>query len=388
MQRLSFSLKLAFLYGLAKLKWVHPLLPDHMHDRLPVGWNFKMFWVAFKTGGTKIYDDYYCEFRHLDSYRPKADVEPQFQLSEAEIKSFYDNGFIGPFNLHTAEEIDNLRKHLVNKVIPSDSPWTYVVHDGRAFADWLFNRKNDALGEKAEETVEGYGSTISRHLDDEKLLALFRRPEITKRCAQLIGPDILLVRSNFFEVKAHTSGTKFHQASTWLFDNMLESTAVPVDPDELWQVTCWIALTDADEENGCLVMIPGSHDKIYPLIINRHTSHYDPNSPYKQGSIDYPFDKAKQVPIPVKAGQFILFTERMIHGSMPNKTDRSRWAVNCRFTKTDTRLYSEKMLEEGVVSTYGAYKNISMDKWRAVLVHGEDRFGYNRLLVEPKPEKV
>ncbi|MEZ4299806.1 MAG: phytanoyl-CoA dioxygenase family protein [Polyangiaceae bacterium] len=376
---LLFSTKLAALYALGKMRWLHPALPQKLMSHLPVGWNREMFWRAFTTGGTRIYDDLYCEHEPPRSYAPRAEVAPEYRLEEAQIRSFHDKGYTGPFDLLTESEIAALRAHLVGDLIQSDSPWKYELHEGRGFADWLFNRDEAEIAQTSQSIVPGYGRTINRHLDDERLLSLFSRPEITKRVAQLVGPDLLLVRSNFFEVKPGSKGTQFHQASTWLFDDMRESTANPENPRELWQVTCWIALTDANEDNGCLVMIPGSHDRMYPLIIQRSARGFDPSSPYKQGAIDFPFKSARHDPIPVKAGQFLLFTERVIHGSLPNRTSASRWAVNCRYAKTSTRLFSERTLKEGVVSTYGAYRNVSMHKWRAVLVHGEDRYGHNKL---------
>ncbi len=39
---LIFSLKLAFWYAIAKLKFVRPILPKKLRNRLPIGWNFHM----------------------------------------------------------------------------------------------------------------------------------------------------------------------------------------------------------------------------------------------------------------------------------------------------------------------------------------------------------
>ncbi len=64
---LKFDFKLAFWYILAKLKFIHPILPNKLKTRLPIGWNFHMFWTAFKSGGTRIYNDYYCKLREPNS---------------------------------------------------------------------------------------------------------------------------------------------------------------------------------------------------------------------------------------------------------------------------------------------------------------------------------
>jgi hypothetical protein len=80
----------------------------------------------------------------------------------------------------------------------------------------------------------------------------------------------------------------------------------------------------------------------------------------------------------VKAGQFFFFSERVIHGSLDNKTDHYRWGINGRIATTETQIYTPKMLNETHCSKDFKMKNLSLDKWRAVLLRGEDRYGYNR----------
>ena len=94
--------------------------------------------------------------------------------------------------------------------------------------------------------------------------------------------------------------------------------------------------------------------------------------------IDYPGELPQPHYIEMKAGQFYLFTERVIHGSLKNKSDKSRWGLVGRIVTTSTRIYTKKMLEGVHHNKNLKLKNIKLDKWRAVLLRGEDRFGYNR----------
>jgi chlorinating enzyme len=380
---LKFDLKLAFWYILAKLKFIHPILPKKLRNRLPIGWNFHMFWTAFKSGGTRIYNDYYCKLREPDSYKPIVSVEPAFQLSEQDIKFFYDNGYVGPFDLISSNEANNLRDHLVNSVvnIPSNI-WKYEFQPESGLANELFpdNEDSNELSESDKQYILTQVNKTNRHLDDSKLLNLFQHPSIVERCAQLLGSDILLWRSDCFEAPPHGKGTPWHQSSHWLLHNMRESVANPLNSEEVFQITCWIALTDANREKGCMTLIPGTHKEIYPLKVKRKASQSNTMYRYDKGEIDYPIDRASPQLIEVKAGQLFLFSERVIHGSVPNKTDNSRWAVNCRIAKVSTRFYTKRMFEEGHQISYHKLKNVSLDKWRAVLLRGTDRFGYNRLL--------
>jgi ectoine hydroxylase-related dioxygenase (phytanoyl-CoA dioxygenase family) len=86
--------------------------------------------------------------------------------------------------------------------------------------------------------------------------------------------------------------------------------------DEL--ITCFIYLEDADETNGCLQVIPGSH-------VGK------PCLPFKPGSrfeIDPAYvDRDKAVPVPLKAGEMILFDPYLLHFSDLNRSRVPRRAI-------------------------------------------------------------
>jgi phytanoyl-CoA hydroxylase len=86
--------------------------------------------------------------------------------------------------------------------------------------------------------------------------------------------------------------------------------------DEL--VTCFIYLDDADEINGCLHVIPGSH-------LGK------PMLPFKEGSrfeIDPAhIDVARSVPVPLKAGEMIYFDPYLLHFSDLNRSQSPRRAI-------------------------------------------------------------
>ena len=90
------------------------------------------------------------------------------------------------------------------------------------------------------------------------------------------------------------------------------------------QVTVWIAVTDADEENGCLVSIPGSH---------REGEH-----PHQAGRIARePTVPATIIagrrgrPLPVRRGGIVIFHKHNIHSSLPNRSERLRWSADLRY---------------------------------------------------------
>lgn len=385
-----FSLKLAFLYTLAKLKFIHTFLPESLRDNLPTGWNNKMFWTAFYSGGKRIYFDYYCQLKEPKDYSPKASVKPEFQLSEEDIKFFYDNGYLGPFDLISSEEAENLRQDLLNSVFNTKSflADNYQFDEERNITEGLLSVANDTRNKLTEDYKKSglnrYNTFINRHLDNSTIRHLFKQPEITERCAQILGSDLILWRSAFFDVQPHSKGTQLHQNSTWLYQDMQESVVNPPNSDEIFQITVWVALTEANAKNSCMTLIPGTHKQMYPLKIGEKSVYEDKNFRLYGNSffaqLDYPTDSVEKILMEMKAGQFFLFCERVIHGSVDNVTEGARYALSGRFVKTDTRIYTEEILEKGHKETLYNIKNVNLDDWKVVLVRGEDHFGYNRLL--------
>jgi len=349
-----------------------------------------MFWTAFSSGGRKVFFDYYCQFKEPKDYRPRESVRPEFQLSEQDIKFFYENGYLGPFDLMSPEQAENLRHDLLNSVLNTESflANNYQFEEEKNITEGLLpvakNARNKITEEYKKTGLNRYNTFINRHLDNSKIRDLFKLPEITERCAQLLGPDLILWRSAFFNVSPHSKGTQLHQNSTWLYQDMRESVVNPPRTDELYQITCWVALTEANEKNGCMTLIPGTHKEMYPLKLGEKSIYEAENFRLYGNSffaeLDYPVDSAEKKSIEMKAGQFFLFCERVIHGSVDNTTEDSRWAISGRFVRTDTRIYTQEVLEKGHRETLYNIKNISLDDWKVVLIRGKDRFGYNRLL--------
>ena len=71
-------------------------------------------------------------------------------------------------------------------------------------------------------------------------------------------------------------------------------------------------LTDASEEEGGFVCVPGSHNSHFPTP--------DGMQAYENGRIDNPALRT----VPCRAGSVVIFTEALAHGAMPWNSDRER----------------------------------------------------------------
>lgn len=134
-------------------------------------------------------------------------------------------------------------------------------------------------------------------------------PRILDAVQALIGEDILVCGTTLFIKEPETAGfISWHQDARY----------IGLEPHD-W-VTAWLAITDVDEENGCMRMIPGSHHA--PLA--EHDDTYGADNMLTRGQTVRGVDEAKAVPVILKAGQLSLHHPRVVHGSGPNLSARRR----------------------------------------------------------------
>ena len=87
-------------------------------------------------------------------------------------------------------------------------------------------------------------------------------------------------------------------------------------------ITMWLALEDADEENGCVRYIPGSH------MTGMRPHGRTKTLGFSQGITDYDEeDFAKEKAFPAKAGDLLIHHAMTIHRADGNQSDRSRRAL-------------------------------------------------------------
>ncbi|RTL61171.1 MAG: phytanoyl-CoA dioxygenase family protein [Hyphomicrobiales bacterium] len=163
---------------------------------------------------------------------------------------------------------------------------------------------------------------IKAHVAAPWLIDLARNPKILDVVESVIGPDILLFGASVFAKKARdTRFVSWHQDAAYY----------GLDPQE--EVTCWLGLTDADSENGCMKVLPGSHRGADAV----HEETYDPENLLGRGQTIRGVDETKAVFMPVKAGQFSMHHERMLHASAPNPSDRRRVGIAFFYMPASTR---------------------------------------------------
>lgn len=123
---------------------------------------------------------------------------------------------------------------------------------------------------------------------------------------------------NLFPSHRMIFGTFMSKGSEGETEFPLHQDPTFVDERQWTSVTFWIPLVDVDERNGCIHAVPGSH------LLSA-----DPRLPY----VAFPYaDFAERLkaclrPVPMRAGDLLVFHPGLIHASPPNITGRLRIAA-------------------------------------------------------------
>jgi len=188
-----------------------------------------------------------------------------------------------------------------------------------------------------------------RHLDEEFVWRLATHPRVLDSVEALIGPDILLLGSHFFcKYPAEERGERFvawHQDVTYW----------GLEPP--FALSAWVAIDDADEANGCMRVIPGSHRA---GILAHGTAESAGNLLSINQAVPAELvDERRAVSLPLRAGQMSLHHGVLLHSSLPNRSTRRRCGLTLRYVPPSVAQVEPNSLGQ---------------RWRAIVVRGVDRY--------------
>ncbi len=313
-------------------------------------WDMTMLVTYVGSLGKRAYIDQRGTLPVPTHYKPLVETDEKYRLSEDQIRSFYENGFLGPFTLCSPKEMAGLREEVHRQITTVSDLYGHVC--GR-----------------------------DRHLDCKAVQDLIMRPKIAESLAQLLGADLCIWRSQVVCKEPGAPEVTWHQANTYLMEEIYKPTLFPPSCNELFQLTTWIAFDDTDLENGCLQFIPGTHYKINTMSLGGKDSQGFVNAKIK---LDVEIDPKTVFSAEMKAGQFIIFSERVIHGSPPNISDRRRWGMTFRTIKPEVKVYDDELIH----TVAYLEKGYDLSKWGGLMIRGQDRIGVNRLYQTPATDKA
>lgn len=225
-------------------------------------------------------------------------------LDKQLVQQFHDEGFVIARGLLTEQEIDDIKKTAMN------------MHAGGPIKGCFDPAPKEKAG---KDPLKLYPRMIHPHKVNGTLKEYMLHPNIKRVLANLFNEEPLAAQSMFYFKPPGSRGQALHQDNFYL----------KVEPGTC--IAAWVAVDDADEENGGLVVVP-------------KTSELDIMCPHK-ADIKESFT-ALEVEVPegksveqcnMKAGDVLFFNGSVIHGSYPNQSkDRFRRSFICHYVGEST----------------------------------------------------
>jgi len=243
------------------------------------------------------------------------------KLSADQINQYNEKGYVAPIEALNKDEANEIKKEI-------------------EFIEKKWPNELDGLG-------RNYVHLISPMLD-----RVAHNSKILDAVESIIGKDILVCGTTLFIKNPDEKGfVSFHQDAKY----------IGLEPNN-W-VTAWLAITDANEENGCMRMWSGTHKE----GLRNHIEKFD----YNEGNLLTRGQTVENVPLeetdPVilKAGQLSLHHPKIVHGSGINKS-------------------KERRIGFAIQSYIGTNVDQVLGKIYVQQARGNDLFNYHKHVERPK----
>jgi non-heme Fe2+,alpha-ketoglutarate-dependent halogenase len=198
-------------------------------------------------------------------------------LNSNQLKQYNEEGYVTPLDILTKEEALEARNEieLIEKEMPNE-----IDKSGR----------------------------YNVHLISPKLDAIVHNSKILDAVESIIGKNILVCSTTLFIKNPKQKGfVSYHQDAKY----------IGLEPHN-W-VTAWIAITESNNENGCMRMWPKSH-----IELKDHNQKFNEGNLLTRGQTVEGVPENEVKPVELKAGQMSLHHPRIVHGSGINKSNDRR----------------------------------------------------------------
>ena len=243
------------------------------------------------------------------------------KLTLEQLKKYRDKGFVAPLNVLTKNEAEEIKNEIefIEKKWPSE--------------------------------LNGLGRNYI-HLISPVFDKICHNPKILDAVESVIGKNILICGTTLFVKNSNEEGfVSFHQDAKY----------IGLEPHN-W-VTAWIAVTDANEENGCMRMWPKTHKEDLKNHIEKFD--YDKGNLLTRGQTVENVPLEKTDPVILKAGQLSLHHPKIVHGSGINKS-------------------KERRIGFAIQSYIGTNVDQVLGKIYVQQARGKDLFNYHKHVERPK----
>ena len=236
-------------------------------------------------------------------------------LSSNQLKQYEEKGFISPINVFSKDKAKQIRNEI------------------------------ELIEKKRPKELEKTGR-YNAHLISPLLDEVTHNPKILDAVQSLIGENILVCGTTLFIKNPNEKGfVSYHQDAKY----------IGLEPHN-W-VTAWIAITDANEENGCMKMWSGSHKQ----SLKEHNQKFNEGNLLTRGQTVENVPEKEVKPLILNAGEMSLHHPTLVHGSGLNKSNDRRIGF--------------------VIQSYiGSNVKQVLGENSVQVARGHDEFGYHKII--------
>ena len=235
-------------------------------------------------------------------------------LKPSEVASYWDQGYLIQ---RQALKIPELASACTLIMVLVDRYASQLYQEGKIsclFEGEPFERRLVLINQQAELKASLWD--LARAFDCPELFHLIRHPAILDRLESLLGPEISWTGSYVTRLKLpQNQGTVF----PWHQDSQYYGQAT----QHLHVVSLWVPLVEVNEDNGCLYIIPGSHN--WSLLKGQR------EEDNKVHTLEEVEQRGTPVALPMKQGDILLFSNLTCHASKLNTSSNVRWSVDLRY---------------------------------------------------------
>ncbi len=214
------------------------------------------------------------------------------KLTKDQIEFYRERGYLGVEGVFSAAEVSELSR-VTDEFVEKSR--TVTEHDD------VFDLEPDHTPEfpklRRLKTPARHHQVYDRALRNDRVLDIV---------SQLVGTEALRGHGNKLNIKAADFGSPVEWHQDWAF--------YPHTNDDMLAVG--VCIDEMSEENGCLLVIPGSHKG--PVLDHHQDGRF-------AGAVTDPaFDDSTAEKVELPAGGISLHHVRALHGSLPNRSPNPR----------------------------------------------------------------
>ncbi|MEZ5413985.1 MAG: phytanoyl-CoA dioxygenase family protein [Opitutaceae bacterium] len=266
------------------------------------------------------------------------------KLTPQQVSFFHEEGYVIVPDVFDPADLDPLRAALHAEI---DRKARELKAEGKLVnlhEELGFDQRLAAIYRDSKEN----GEMLMRHLEGlrgggfhaSEMFDVIAHPKLIGAVSALLGMEEIVASSVYrIRPKLPSIGrgvVPWHQDSGYFAEHC----------DNSLIITCWVPLVDATVENGCMQILPRTHQG---KVVPHHTGGNAGFLVIKDENL--PDDPRRAITAACPKGGVVFMTNRTPHCSTPNYSDHIRWSADLRYQSAEVPnnvgLWPETLDDEG-----------------------------------------